>query len=184
MAWSVPRTWTTGEVVTAAMMNTDVRDNLNFLFSGMPAAFAYHSTTQSVTSATFTAVALDSELYDTDTIHDTAVNNSRLTCKTAGKYLIIGHLAWSALGAAALYQHSARLWLNGATDIAQVSSTDNHNGEEISEQVSVVYDLAVNDFVELQAYQNTGGSETLQGQIAGATFHPRWGTSLLMARLG
>lgn len=27
MAWTAPRTWTTGEVVTAAMMNTHVRDN-------------------------------------------------------------------------------------------------------------------------------------------------------------
>lgn len=29
MAWTTPRTWTTGEIVTAAMMNTDHRDNLN-----------------------------------------------------------------------------------------------------------------------------------------------------------
>lgn len=29
MAWSSPRTWTTGELVTAAIMNTHVRDNFN-----------------------------------------------------------------------------------------------------------------------------------------------------------
>lgn len=29
MAWSSPRTWTTGEVVTAAQMNQEVRDNLD-----------------------------------------------------------------------------------------------------------------------------------------------------------
>jgi len=28
MAWTAPRTWVTGEVVTAALMNTHVRDNL------------------------------------------------------------------------------------------------------------------------------------------------------------
>ncbi len=33
MAWTSPRTWTTGELVTAAIMNTHVRDNLNALFS-------------------------------------------------------------------------------------------------------------------------------------------------------
>lgn len=27
MAWTAPRTWTTGELVTAAIMNTHVRDN-------------------------------------------------------------------------------------------------------------------------------------------------------------
>lgn len=29
MAWTTPRTWTTGEVVTAAMLNEQVRDNLD-----------------------------------------------------------------------------------------------------------------------------------------------------------
>ena len=29
MAWSSPRTWVTGEIVTAALMNTHVRDNFN-----------------------------------------------------------------------------------------------------------------------------------------------------------
>ena len=29
MAWTTPRTWTTGETVTAALMNAQVRDNLN-----------------------------------------------------------------------------------------------------------------------------------------------------------
>lgn len=28
MAWTAPRTWTTGEVVTASIMNTHVRDNM------------------------------------------------------------------------------------------------------------------------------------------------------------
>lgn len=31
MAWTTPRTWTAGELVTASMMNTHVRDNLNSL---------------------------------------------------------------------------------------------------------------------------------------------------------
>lgn len=31
MAWTAPRTWVTGEVVTASMMNTHLRDNMNAL---------------------------------------------------------------------------------------------------------------------------------------------------------
>ena len=34
-------------------------------------------------------LSFDSERYDTDSIHDTVTNNSRLTCKTPGKYLIV-----------------------------------------------------------------------------------------------
>jgi hypothetical protein len=31
MAWTTPRTWNVSELVTAALMNTHVRDNLNYL---------------------------------------------------------------------------------------------------------------------------------------------------------
>lgn len=36
MAWSVPRTWVTSELVTASLMNTHLRDNLNYLHDGGP----------------------------------------------------------------------------------------------------------------------------------------------------
>lgn len=32
MAWTAPRTWTGGEVPTASMMNTHIRDNHNYLY--------------------------------------------------------------------------------------------------------------------------------------------------------
>lgn len=35
MAWTTPRTWVTSEVVTAAEMNAHVRDNMNFLRTGV-----------------------------------------------------------------------------------------------------------------------------------------------------
>lgn len=31
MAWTAPKTWTVGEMCTAALLNTHVRDNLNYL---------------------------------------------------------------------------------------------------------------------------------------------------------
>src|SRR5262245_7568818 len=34
MAWTTPRTWVAGELVTASMLNTHLRDNLNFLYGG------------------------------------------------------------------------------------------------------------------------------------------------------
>ncbi len=34
MAWTSPRTWTTSELVTAAIMNTHIRDNQLYLYSG------------------------------------------------------------------------------------------------------------------------------------------------------
>ena len=50
MAWSSPRTWTTGELVTAAMLNTDVRDNLNFLAGW---GTGYNSDSRTFTNTSF-----------------------------------------------------------------------------------------------------------------------------------
>ena len=36
MAWTTPRTWVTDEVVTKAILDTHVRDNLNYLFDNLP----------------------------------------------------------------------------------------------------------------------------------------------------
>lgn len=59
MAWTTPRTWTTNELVTAALMNTHVRDNLKHYqdtrYVSIPLNSAYYdSTTMSgfLTSAT------------------------------------------------------------------------------------------------------------------------------------
>lgn len=35
MAWTTPRTWVPGELVTASMMNTQIRDNQSFLYSNI-----------------------------------------------------------------------------------------------------------------------------------------------------
>ena len=53
--------------------------------SGCIGAHAYHNAAQSINTASETTLALNSERWDTDSIHDTAVNNSRLTCVTPGK---------------------------------------------------------------------------------------------------
>lgn len=39
MGWTTPRTWTTSELVTASIMNTHLRDQLNYLYSGKEAFY-------------------------------------------------------------------------------------------------------------------------------------------------
>jgi hypothetical protein len=120
----------------------------------MPSCRVYHSTNQSIPNATFTPLAFDSERFDTDAMHDATTNNTRLTCKTAGKYLIIANVRW-ALNAN--NQRDLRLRVNGTTLIAdvllKVSTTD-----PILLNISTIYDLAVNDYVEAVAYQDSGGA--------------------------
>lgn len=41
MAWTDPRTWTIGELVTKAILDTHIRDNLNFLKGAIDAGLNY-----------------------------------------------------------------------------------------------------------------------------------------------
>jgi len=116
-------------------------------------ARVYHTAAQAIPHGTGTVLAFNSERWDNDTIHDTAVFNSRLTCKTPGKYLAITHIGWarSATGRRELY-----LYYNGTTVIAALSDSVVAD-IEIYQCVSTIYDLALDDFIEVMVYQTSGG---------------------------
>lgn len=50
MAWTTPRTWTAGEVVTASMLNTHVRDNTLALYGAWTSASVTGATNWSVSN--------------------------------------------------------------------------------------------------------------------------------------
>lgn len=119
-----------------------------------PVARAYHNAVQSIANNTWTALALNSERFDTDAIHDVAINNSRLTCKTAGKYLIIGNarFAFHATG-----ERGIQIYFGGATIIAiDTRPTNPVNAQTMG--ISTLYDLGVNEYVELRVWQTSGGN--------------------------
>jgi hypothetical protein len=117
-------------------------------------ARVYNSTSISITGSVLTTLPFDSERYDTDGIHSTASNTSRLTCKTAGKYLIAGGIQYAANATGVRY---LVIHLNGTTDLASFTD-DAIIGAGVNQNmaISTIYDLAVNDYVELQVYQNSG----------------------------
>jgi len=120
-------------------------------------ARVYNSANQSIANVTWTTVSFDSERYDTDAIHDTVTNNSRLTCVTAGKYIIIfsGLFAANATGS-----RGAAITLNGTTYIANITVAKGQSNEA-KWSVSTIYDLAVTDYVEARVYQSSGGNLNL-----------------------
>lgn len=56
MAWTTPRTWTVGELVTASIMNTHVKDNFNAL-NRAPCLAATVGAAQTTTSLSYTDLA-------------------------------------------------------------------------------------------------------------------------------
>lgn len=117
-----------------------------------PSVRVYNSGAQSIANATWTALAFDSERFDTDTIHDAAAN-TKLTCKTAGKYLIVGNMDFATNNTGS---RTATIKLNGTTYIA-LAKMASVPGTDTPFSISTIYDLAVNDYVEIHVYQDCGG---------------------------
>lgn len=112
-----------------------------------------HSAQQIIPTATDTTLAFDTEFYDTDAIHDNVVNNSRLTCKTAGKYLIIGMAIFlsNPTGRRVIY-----ITTDGTIDAIQ--EWDVNQNQITAMHISTIHDLAVNDYAELRVRQESGGN--------------------------
>lgn len=141
----------------------------------VPAIWArvFHNTSQSIPNNTVTAVTFNSERWDTDVIHDNATNNSRLTCKTAGVYAIGANVRFASN---ATGMRSLRLRLNGVTDIAEENRTA-LSGVATVFIVFTEYPLVVNDYIEVSAFQNSGGSLNIEQD---GTYLPEF----MMVRIG
>lgn len=100
----------------------------------------------------FTDISFTGERYDTDAIHDNAVNPTRLTCKTAGKYLIVGQVEWATN---ATGDRGLGIRKNGANFFA-VNYVKALSGIPTYQIVSTILDLTVNDYVTLAADQSSG----------------------------
>lgn len=108
---------------------------------------------QTIATATWTALQFDNERFDTNAIHDNVTNNTRLTAKVAGVYSIWGGVAWAPGASSSRY---VQIMKNGATTIAIVRAFAVHVA--FFETISAIAYLAINDYVELCVYQDTGGN--------------------------
>lgn len=124
--------------------------------SGTIGCRVYNSTTQSITTGTGPPLTFDTEEFDTDGFHSTSSLTSRITVPAglAGKYLITGGTQFAASGAGT-YRIIA-VTKNGVAVPPHmrrgVAPTDP------AFALSVVLDLLVGDYVEIIAYQDSGGN--------------------------
>jgi len=112
------------------------------------------TTVQSIAAETWVSVNFTSEGYDTDGMHDNVTNNERITIKTAGKYFIGCYIPFDAN---ATGQRSWRL-LTGGDSIAQALINATAGSFNSVVTLITVEEFAVNDYIEAQVFQNSGGS--------------------------
>lgn len=106
MAFTVPRTWTVSEIVTAAMMNTDVRDNIGDLDARTTLQSAGVATAQTTTSTSYT---------------DLATVGPAIT-KTTGTLVLVAITAGLA-NSSATQQTLVGIAITGATTVSPSDST-------------------------------------------------------------
>lgn len=126
-------------------------------FAGTGPTFsAYRSTTQSISNASFTKVQCDTEEFDTNSNYDNSTNY-RFTPTVAGYYQVSGSVA----GAAAYAQLLASIYKNGS-EFKRGTQAGSAGAYLYQASVSaLVYLNGSTDYVELYAYQQSGGSGTI-----------------------
>lgn len=148
MAWTTPGTAVDNTPLTASRWNTDVRDNTSFL-NNPPAVRCTKSSTQAISAVTLTAVIFEgADSYDTDSMHNPASNNTRITFATAGIYIVTASVMTSAAlgGYAEIFPY-----LNGDTGF-RIASGGDSTGTLNHIQVVGTYKFAATDFIELAVY--------------------------------
>lgn len=123
----------------------------SFIRAAQPAARLRRTTSQTIPNNTPTLIIFDAEDYDTDDMHDNVSNPTRLTCKTAGLYLLIAQIRWfdNVDG-----DRTTRIKRNGTTVIAEVQDIAAHENGQVA---ATIYQLNANDYVEVEVVQTRGG---------------------------
>lgn len=166
MAWTAPATWVTGEVVTAAKLNEQVRDNMSALRSASVAQVGTVATT-AITTSTWTSISFAFEVYDTDGIW-TAGSPTRLAPTVAGFYRVSGSVNWAS-DATLTGSREARISFNGASTLVQDTRPAMNNTQ--SNQVSRLYYFnGSTDYAELQCWQSKGSNHNLSAAGAATWF--------------
>lgn len=168
MSFTTPFTAVAGTAWKASDWNTYGRDDIAWLATDSPACRAYNNAAISLANGVTTAITLNSERYDNAAVHSTSSNTSRFTVPTGagGKYMFMGNVAFAANGTGVRAINGR---LNGTTTLSENSyapAAASIFDTEIS--FCTVYALSAADYVEMTAFQTSGGAlnATLQSNSA------------------
>ena len=96
----------------------------------------------------------DTELWDTDAMHDLVTNTGRITIVTAGLYVVSAHLIWAAN---ATGQRQLYIQLNVADVIAGLHIQATAAGQT-QMSLATMYNLVAGDYLTTRVLQNSGAA--------------------------
>ena len=162
-----------GQLVTSGQLQA-LGNAIQFLLSP-PRCLAFQLTGQALAASTWTAITLDGESYDTDGMHSTSVNPTRITIQTPGNYFIYGDVNFGTIPSG--YQANVQIRVNGGTfetDTDTEPTAASGSNQMTSDLTSRV--LNAGDYVELWAWCNDPSGTTTVASVAGwrPSLNVRW----------
>lgn len=151
------------ETSGSVTLTSNLATHTSYSFARHQRSFAYASAAQAINDATQTALTFNTNVEDIGDVHSVSVNTSRFTVTIPGTYIISGqcHFVGNATGSRQIF-----IRLNGTTNLGgNVHSMNTGAGNNVGINVSQVYFLNVNDYIEFVVIQNSGGAlNTVGGQ--------------------
>lgn len=150
------RTWSVSDIVSAAFLNSNLRDAINFL-ANPPLMQCHQTTVQSIPNNNPTPILMDVNEYDTYNGHSTTVNNSEYVAQVAGYYEIGGSVAFAS-NATGIRQvgigvNAATVFPPSCQQLPAAAGT-----MVVGTRPGPLTFLNVGDFVEIVCLQTSGGA--------------------------
>jgi hypothetical protein len=120
-----------------------------------PAVILRKNTNQSISSGVDTKITFETEDLDTDTMHDTITNNTRITINTPGLYLFNFLIRFAGNSTGIRYVQFKK---NNATVNASRFTFFPNSNNEMTVSGSLILNCNTDDYIELEAYQNSGAN--------------------------
>jgi hypothetical protein len=123
-----------------------------------------------VSDSTETIMTFDTEQWDTNSIHSTATNTGRFTVPSGygGKWQLAADINTGNNGVSTEFY----IYVNGSyfiTGFPQVTILQNARGTALA-TLTIEFNLSASDYVEIKAWQNSGGTAQLRGQYSRVFF--------------
>ncbi|WP_329114428.1 hypothetical protein [Streptomyces sp. NBC_01353] len=158
-----PRTWVVGEVVTAAYMNAEIRDQMTGLV-GIFCSTQVIATAFSLPShaSNYTAISWASIASSNDTSMWSSGAATRLVAPRAGTYILHGGITWPGTLGANDARTELRINGGGSTITTAKAGTQRGSTGNMQSTISgVAVFTAASQYIELVCNQNSGGSISL-----------------------
>lgn len=137
----------------------DKVDSVVFANARVVTCVVYQTVVQALPNQAWTALTFDAEHYDTDAMHSTTTQNSRIVIPVSGTYLLVGGVAFAfnATG-----RRGAQWAVGGVANafgaLTMLPTLTAAGSNPALAATSLPLRLTAGQYVELQAFQDTGAA--------------------------